>query len=286
MRCRRTIRRTHVRAPYRRRSGPGDLRGCAVRPAGGGPGGRDASAVVTHSSPGVWNCRPGASRLAVCRRVLDRLGVRYSPRVRLQGLRLRLTRWLQARGWRRLSKLLNLKLPKWWRWTLLLLLTSDPSPQPGRRVGGALARSSRSRRSTSNTRSGARGLRAAPSHVRVVRGRAARAADARARRAPAPSALRVARRHRAGRVRRTAASDLVRRSDGADAAHPADGARAGRGRSLRSGAGVDGAARYLHTQFATFRSIRLAAAAYNAGRERSSAATSRRTARPRSTSIA
>ena len=28
---------------------------------------------------------------------------------------------------------------------------------------------------------------------------------------------------------------------------------------------VDGAARYLHTQFATFRSIRLAAAAYNAG---------------------
>jgi soluble lytic murein transglycosylase-like protein len=37
-------------------------------------------------------------------------------------MRLRLARWLHARGWRRLSKVVSFTLPRWWRWTLLLLL--------------------------------------------------------------------------------------------------------------------------------------------------------------------
>ena len=39
---------------------------------------------------------------------------------RLQQMRSRLARWLQTRGWRRLPRLL--KLPRWWRWALLAVL--------------------------------------------------------------------------------------------------------------------------------------------------------------------
>ena len=111
---------------------------------------------------------------------------------------------------------------------------------------------------------GADGLRVAPPALRVRRGRPARAA-AGARRAPSSAALRAAGRDRPGRIGRKPAPDLFGRSDGATAAHPADGSLAGRQRPLRS-RGEPGRRSPLPAgAVSRFHSVRLAAAAYNAG---------------------
>ena len=176
-------------------------------------------------------------------------------------------------------------LPRWWRWALLPLVpiclvnltvawvgrcaVFPLSPiHLGYKVRGAL------------------GLRAAPPALRVRRRCAARA----------PLLARVEQRHELpcgllGAIVQVESGGQPHRISSAGAMGPLQlippTARAlGVSDPFDPEESLDGAARYLHTQLATFHRVRLAAAAYNAGPGASSTTRSRRTARPRSTSTA
>ena len=178
-------------------------------------------------------------------------------------MRLRLTRWLQARGWRRLSKLSSCR----GGWVGLLL--SGPAPdlphQRHRRVGGAV-----------------RGL----PPVAVLPRYKIDALKAYAWHRPrcvlfadppitAPLLASAEQRHHLpcgllGAIVHVESGGQPHRISSAGAMGPMQlippTARAlGVSDPFDPEESVDGAARYLHTQFARFHSIRLAAAAYNAG---------------------
>jgi soluble lytic murein transglycosylase-like protein len=180
-------------------------------------------------------------------------------------LRLRLTRWLQARGWRRLSKLLNLKLPRWWRWTLLLLLM--PILLLNLTVAW-VGHSAIFPLSPFFLKYKLQALGAYAWH----RPKCALFGDepitpqllARAeQRNHLPCGLlgAIVQVESGGRPHRISSAGAM----GPMQLIPPTARALGVSDPFDTEQSVDGAARYLHTQFAAFRSIRLAAAAYNAG---------------------
>jgi soluble lytic murein transglycosylase-like protein len=177
-------------------------------------------------------------------------------------MRLRLTRWLRSRGWRRLPKLV--KLPRWWRWTLLLLVPILLINLSVAWVGHSAVFPL----SPFFLRYKTQALWAYAWH----RPRCAFIADL-----PLDAAMlaRAERQHHLpcgllGAIVQVESGGHPHRISSAGAMGPMQlippTARAlGVSDPFDPEQSVDGAARYLHTQLATFRSIRLAAAAYNAG---------------------
>jgi hypothetical protein len=178
---------------------------------------------------------------------------------------LRLPPWLRSRKGRRLPKLLKLlKLPRWWKWTLLLLvpllLINLTVAYAGRCVVFPL--------SPFFLRYKVEALEAYASH----RQRCVLFDDAPL--AP-PLLARVEQRHRLpcgllGAIVQVESGGKPHRISPAGAMGPLQlippTARAlGVSDPFDPEESLDGAARYLHTQLAAFHSIRLAAAAYNAG---------------------
>jgi soluble lytic murein transglycosylase-like protein len=172
---------------------------------------------------------------------------------------LRLARWLRSRGWRRL-----LKLPRWWPWTLLLLLPIVVINVTVAWVG----RCSVFPLSPFHLKYKVQALMAYASH----RPRCAFVADTPI---TTPLLAHAERRHRLpcgllSAIVQVESGGQPHRISSAGAMGPMQlippTARAlGVSDPFDPEQSVDGAARYLRTQLSNFHNVRLAAAAYNAG---------------------
>jgi hypothetical protein len=175
----------------------------------------------------------------------------------------RLVGWLRARGWRRIPRLL--RLPRWWPWALLAILL------PICLINLAVAwvgRCSVFPLSPFHLGYKVQALGAYSTH----RPRCAFSPDAPL---TAPMLARAEREHHLpcgllGAIVQVESGGQPHRISPAGAMGPMQlippTARAlGVSDPFNPEESVDGAARYLHTQVATFHSIRLAVAAYNAG---------------------
>jgi hypothetical protein len=186
----------------------------------------------------------------------------YPLDIRLQGLRLRLVRWLRSRPWRRLPRLS--KLPRWWPWALLplvpILLINLAVAWVGHCAVFPLSPFFLGYK-----------LHALGTYA-WHRPRCAIVGDD-----PITPALLARAEHQnhlpcglLGAIVQVESGGHPHRISPAGAMGPMQlippTARAlGVSDPFDPEESVEGAARYLHTQFATFHSIRLAAAAYNAG---------------------